>query len=372
MKKLFFPFFLAMFTLVFVACEKDDDPKELSATEAKVVLNSSSVSLETEFKEMENMAAMKALDKVSDMKLPFSAGEDDLFMVKQYVSELDEQPSVKLTAKKSEENKEFSQLVGTYTYDATNARWSIDANNPDDKIVVIFPTEGSSKNNATWTIYALETVKVVDDMDVNYEPTKIKMDLVIDDKKVLDFNLNAEWGEGSDPESMSYALEVPPYKDELSMSMSKSAAEFSRTFSKGGTSLASIGVGAVFEGMQEEDGEPIPSSMSGHIQYGAVKVEGSVDFEEIMKVILNPVKTDQEAALAEVNENIKITVSTYPGKEKIGIIQLDIIAGEEEPVQVIVFNDGTKERADKYLKSMMDQLEEIFDDVDDEEDDFFS
>ncbi len=369
MKKMILPIFLALFTLIFTACEKDKDEKELSKEEAQAMLTASAVSLEAENEAIENSEAVKALKKLSGMNLPFLEEQIDPFQIRAAVSDLGKSSEAKAVAKKSGDEKEFKDIVGTYTYDAATGSWSIAAGQPADKVIVVFPTEESSDNNATLTIHALETVEVKHGIFVVEELTNLKLDLVVNGTKVLNFHLAAKYGENSTPEKFSYTFEIPQYKDEFSLSVSESGLELDRVFSKENVSLISIGVKANVLGFGD-DGKPVPGELTGHIQLGTIKVEGKIDFKGIMEVVTLSGGKVFQSLTEKINEKIEIKISSYPGNEKIGMLELGTINHRPEPV--IVFNDGSKESMEKYLKSFIEELEKLLEGDEDEDDNLFS
>lgn len=372
MKKRILPLFIALFTLAFVACEKDEEQKELSKQEAKLALSAASVSVDSEMEEMQNHKALKSMQRLEDLDTPI--GTDFLFFsTQQLKGNLNESPIAVFKAnrkKTSGDQKTFADLVGTYTYNPTTENWDAQLADPNDKIILNFPTEGSTTNNATLTIHTWEQTEVTTKRDgitdTYFETSRFVADMTVDQEKVLDLNLNATWAENGEPKSIEYKLEVAPYTREISLSSTDGSAEFAVSFKKNEITLASFSITA----SMSEEGEPV--KVSGHVQYGTIKIKGEVDMAGIMASISTA--STPSKILEKMNENVNVEVLTYPENDKIGNIRIDLLEDQAELTPVIEFTDGSKEPAEEYLNSVIEQLQEFLKEFanNDDGDDLFS
>lgn len=368
MKKRILPLFIALFTLVFVACEKDEENKELTTEEAKLALTTASVSVEAEMTEMQNHQAVKAMESLENLGSPI--GTDFMLFSAQQVKSGLKNPveALKANKKKEGEQQTFAELVGTYTYNASVDKWEPQYGTPSDKIIFIFPTEGSTTNNAVWTIHNWEQTEITyQDWGMTYsymETTKLVSDILVNNEKVLDLNFTATWSTDGEPESIDYTFEATPYLQQINLRNSGENAEFAVYFKKSDVTLASFSLQATMGA----EGEP--SSISGHAQYGTIKVAGEVNFAG-MASLEETMVTSVEDFMAKLNEHIKVEVVTFPENQKIGDLQFDFVEGAMEPTVVIVFADGTKEPAEQYLDGILEQLEGLFGDFLEEEGDDF-
>ncbi|MCK4466552.1 MAG: hypothetical protein KAU83_12645, partial [Bacteroidales bacterium] len=130
----------------------------------------------------ENKATLDDLATIAeeDINMLFDGEALDIFMGLGDLMEISDTLGLSFSSKKSARTKltfrtfykagiplpddgpfDFQQKVGTYTWDAEHQGWVIQQNNPNDKIIIIFPSEGhlSTTNDVTLTFYAFEQVK---------------------------------------------------------------------------------------------------------------------------------------------------------------------------------------------------------------------
>ncbi len=151
--KIITPVIIALFVFVY-SCKKDEGPTVAESKETLKGLSSTVNSDLDQIFESEGMDAMGAMIDFFNMDDPLGL-DFELGLKKSTLPDMSFQPSdlVKRFGVPgiSDGGFSFDDLTGTYTWNPSVERWSVDAGNPSDKIVIIFPIEGYS-DNAVFTI----------------------------------------------------------------------------------------------------------------------------------------------------------------------------------------------------------------------------
>ncbi|MGC9374865.1 MAG: hypothetical protein ACP5DQ_07470 [Bacteroidales bacterium] len=371
MKKLF-AMMLMLASVLFFACSDDED-KTLSPDEAKAELEQVSTDMSTYMNEMKSSDGMVALDALVTKPYPFvvtkSANYTNVFKnIREYLlpaSYLDQKSNEKGVA---EEHFNFTDWVGTYTWNATDENWHIESNTPPDKIIIEYPTEGSQTNNATLTIHTYEDVEITETDEFGtftwYEPTTIIADIYVNDIKVVDISMTATWetsGESAgEPTSMDVSVYLTPFEFTVDFSNSGNNASVGASIIFDNSQLFSTGLSAFFEEPELDD---TPLTINGYLQFFNVRFNVSINAKTIEEIFEDmeeepyPYNTIEEL-VAALNKEFDANVSID------GVKAADIELAYDEATQAIdvvfVYSDGSTESALPYFESFATDLETFF------------
>ena len=154
MKTKLFLSMLAFAGILFITSCEDDSPAPLSKQEATTTLNTVStdyVTIRTEYENSQGATAQSSLDS----KIPFDAPSKAPSHAETIKNEIVKR--AKASGIKSGDGPyiyfNFSQYVGTWTYNSSTYSWT-HTSSPADKIVLIFPfTFNGTSKTATATYY---------------------------------------------------------------------------------------------------------------------------------------------------------------------------------------------------------------------------
>lgn len=368
MKKLF-TMMLMIASVLFFACSDDED-ETLSPEEAKAEMEQLSSDMSMYTNEMETSEGMEALNALMAKPYPFTDVKSNSYsgVLKDIHKFVLPKNYLKLESKEKgvaeEDRFNFELWVGTYDWDAVHEMWVPDFGNPSDKIIVNFPTEGSTTNNATLTIHNYTDVEITDGVYTWYEPTKIEADLYIGDIKVVDISMNASWATSGEtvgePSSIDASVYLIPFEFTADFSHSSTSASVDVTINYEESQIFSAGLSAAFE---TSDMDETPSNVSGYIQLLKVKVDASIDAKDIeeifeeMEAETSPYTTPEEI-VAAINAEIDAYV-TIDGV-KAADIELAINETTGEIDVLFVYSDGSSESAIPYFESFATDLEGFF------------
>ncbi|MFO7827613.1 MAG: hypothetical protein R6V23_03250 [Bacteroidales bacterium] len=370
MKKLF-AMMLMIASVLFFACSDDED-ETLSPEEAKAEMEQLSSDMSMYMDEMETSEGMEALDALMAKPYPFTDVKSNSYSgvlkdIQKYVLPTN---YLKLESKEKgvaeEDRFNFELWVGTYDWDAAHEMWVPDFGNPSDKIIVNFPTEGSTTNDATLTIHNYTDVEITETDDYGtytwYEPTNMVADLYIGDIKVVDISMDAEWvtsGEtAGEPTSIDASVYLIPFEFTANFDHTSTSASVDVAINYEESQIFSAGLSAVFE---TSDMDEAPVNVSGYIQLLKVRVDVSIDvkdLEEIMESMEEEYETPEEM-VAAINGEIDAYV-TIDGVKAADIELVYDETSEQMFDIVFVYSDGSTESAIPYFESFATDLEGFF------------
>jgi hypothetical protein len=252
---------------------------------------------------------------------------------------------------------DISDYYGTYTWDAADEAWDIDQNDPNNKVVFVFPSESveSTTNDATINIYDY-TEEYIEYMDGQYSewaivPTTIHADLLLDNVKYVEVEADADYNNYAEPTSVNGSIFLKPFTLEASLSVKSSSIDVDFAFKEGSTKIASAGLSLTFVDELYED----VSLAEGYLQYRDIKIAGDIDVATMDSY-------NEQPTVAQMNENINLALYNYPQGSKFA----DIVFGlneDEEMTAYIVYTDGTEVDAMPILEDLMGMLEDLLDDA---------
>jgi len=355
---------ISLIFLIWFGCKKDEGP---SVEQNKQTLDELVNVIGADLNELSDSEGVKAINTLMDLfELDDPIG--DIFK-SQAVSNEDASPpatvpttfmkqirsGLKSVVSSAGGGNGFDNLTGTYTWESSVMRWSVKAGDPPDRIIINFPTEGSSENNAVLTISDFEEEMFVDDwgygfLDTTYQPTKIVADLVVNDTRYIDLSFASSWSDSGIPASLNASLTIKPVTLSLNFSDNGALISVDASLSINESVAMSVNLEVEYTVETQEWGSvEVVSGISGFIHYATVKLAGGIDIEALENI-------EQEPTLEEINQYINLALYNYGDGSKIADIK--ITEGTEDIEIQLVFTDGSIEPADKYLGPVLDKIEE--------------
>lgn len=344
----------------FYSCNSDKKATE----DAKETINGAISEMDDDLaglSETQGMKSMEGFNACADVEDPFggsvkSAGDSDLSpseRIKQAFL-----PNLKKSVKSTSFN--FTSKVGKYTWNATTQGWDIQQNNPADKIIVEFPSEGqtSSDNDAIFTVSKYEETSFVDGYITEYQPTEIAADLKLDGVDVITIDYSAEYNTEGTPTSLSASVEMSPYSFSASMVDNGANAEADADISLSGSTIFGAGINATFTDDTKEE----PTKFDGYLTYRKIKLKGDVDLVELQNDI-DALMEDQSATeddmLKAINNNISLALHEVGGDKMADIKAVKSDGSDPDKLFDIVFKypDGTTEKVDEYADKISVNIE---------------
>jgi len=376
MKKLM-ALMLMMASVLFFACDKDDDDNKLSPEEAKEEITQLTTDMSTYITQMEEADGMVAFEELlglTEIDDPFTPGKSASSIsrfnkIKKYLTP---DSYVESTEKSALEGDrfDFNLWVGTYEWDAAHQMWVPDFGTPADKIIIHFPTEGSNTNNATLTIHNYVDTEIIEEDGMYtysyYQPTEVKADLFVNEIKLVDVNLMAEWDTYGDPKSIDASVYMIPFEFTVDFGMTTTAADVNVAIYYEDAKIFSAGAGATFQNSLEDE---LPININGYLQVLKVKFEIDVNVKAIEELFMgletgSTTITDTEDLVAAINEEIDAVVLV--DGDKAADIELAMVSTttSDMPFDIVfVYSDGSTESAIPYFEALGQDLGDFFYDL---------
>ena len=380
MKKLF-ALMLMMASVFFISCDEDTN-SELTTEEVKTELTNLNTEMSGYLEEMANSDGMEAMDILMAMPTPFTDEKSVSITsvipnIKNYL--LPVKPEKIKSA--DEEPFFFDDWVGTYTWNIEDEKWVPEFGVPTDKIILHFPTEGSTTNDAKITIHNYNEIEITAYDDeyqeyyTDYYPTEILADLYVNEIKIIEIDVEATWvteGDGAgEPSSLDLSVYLSPFTFTGNFDHTSSAASIDFAIKYNDERIFSAGVNATFENDDMDD----PLTVGGYIQLLNVKVEANADIKGLETIFTGLeeetfVFTTLDEIADAINEEIDAVVIIDGVKVadiEIADINLNALVEKEGlPFDVVfVYLDGTTESALPYFEGFVTDIEDFFSFLDD-------
>jgi hypothetical protein len=281
----------------------------------------------------------------------------------------------------------FDDVKGTYTYNIANNVWDFAANS--NQIVFKFPsTEAGTTNDATFAIYGLTTVTVVNN-EAEYEgdlPTALKADLTIGSTKHLEYNFSASYKSNGEPTLAETSLIIGAFKFSAKVVNNTSEVAVDYSMTKNSSNIIAFGAGATgnfsSEALGGENADDAVNTGSAYFQIMNVRFAGTVNVAALADA-LDAANTVQAEATA-LNSNVELVVFYADSKKKIADTEFykttttdswevcnydpetgewtDCYTEESDPYDIVdirlVFADGSKADLATYTEIGFEEVEE--------------
>lgn len=341
MKKLIFVSFIALFVLT--GCQNDEEEQtvDLTTEESKQLIDDSGASLSNDIVSLvesdgvnELIDLLNLLDEHDVMYARTSRKawtKERLEIIKQYFVE---GPVTKMGGKSS---NSLEDIKGLYIWNPDLGEFDVEAS---EIFIVQFPTEGSSTNNAEFSITNLEYAEIDQDL-----PETINAYLKVDDVIIVELDYDVDWSDNGTPKEAHVSLLLAPFRFEI---------DFVDVFAKSTSLLTSVlineevvisvDVDVSYESESKDD----PFLIEGFVQYRGLKIDGNVDAREIG---------------VDGNPNDFINLALYSDDAKIGdiifVLEEDM-DGTKDYIAYVEYSDGSTQNLEDVLAPVFEEIEEIF------------
>jgi hypothetical protein len=367
---------LMLVSVLFFACNNDEEKDPLTLEDAKTALNDLGTQMAADMDEMMNADGMKTIQLLNSLNDPFAPAPAKSNLRTSMLPNIEKYliPSLKKDLQKSATAVTgfvFDEWTGTYTWNNELGLWN-PSDSPNDMIILIFPSDSLNMdvNDAKLTIYNYQEEMFVDDqMYEYYQPTAISADLKVNNVLIVEISFTASWTAEGEPETLNTSVYLNPFtfSGGLIVGTTSGAADFAINYNS--NKLLSTGIDATFTDATKD----ILKQISGYIQYKEVKVSASINVSNIMAIFqeleTNPsAYATPEELINAINDEINAKI-TKDGA-LVAKIELVLATGmdSEFPVDIVlVFSDGTTEPAQPYfvefassIEGFLDYLDEYF------------
>lgn len=334
MKKLLFCAFLALPTL-FLACSKDDVAKDLTKDEAVAQIQATNADLKKEIADVKTNKGVEAIVTLSELAEVglFPEAVTQLASAEGMMNAVSTRSNpYKSVLKSSKSSFDFNSKTGKYTY--TKGQFVPDRS-VTDKIVILFPTEGSTNNNAELVISSFEDQYVASTDE--YFPIKIEAELKVNNATVLKISYKAALGkfaslgkEATGVASFDLVVTLLPYTLVSNQTLSVSTEAYSvkdNSVLKNGSKML-ISTGRDLVGTIDKSTGDLTYRGNAYLQISSLKLVGSISYSDNL---------NQKDPIANLASKIDLNLYKYPEGNRIGKI---LIQKNAEPM--IEYCDGTK------------------------------
>lgn len=359
--KKIFAMMLTLSALFFIACE-DDEIAEMSVEDIKTTIHNMDDNMQSDLDAILEAEGYLGITDLSNMPDPFEQVTKST-KPNGVISNIKESLIPYASAEKSvgEEPFDFDQYVGTYTWMPDLERWNIDLQTQTDYIIINFPLEGSTTNNATLTIYAYTEEQFYDSylQEYYYEPTRIQADLFIDKMEYIDLDATMEYDSEAYPTLIDIEVYLVPFTFDFYMEESTTTVTVDGSIKLEGITIVGAGITAkeyagtddLYEGLE---------TLSGYLRYRIVKITGEADMYDLNKFDETQYETEEEA-LSALNALVDMKIVHAVTGQHFADIELVMrTVGTEKVLGIdIVYPDGTTEDAMPIITAMGAKMEEF-------------
>ncbi len=239
----------------------------------------------------------------------------------------------------NEEPADFVENKGVY-------EWNFDLEDfekteESDFIIIHFPTEGSTTNNAKFRLTEFTVVEI----DFEELPTSIKADLTIDEDPlveedpIIDLVFAVNYDTNGNPETADISLDVIPFALEVDFDDTEtSTTSLAVTLLLEGENLVGVDVDVEFDTADKLE----PVFIEGYVQYLRLKILGDIN-------LTFNIDTDDPNDFV----NLELLIS----EEKAGDIVYD------EDLAYVQYSDGSRELLEEILQPVIDEIDQVIEDI---------
>ena len=251
----------------------------------------------------------------------------------------------------SSDNFDFSASTGTYTWDNSMQDWTKDLGNPNDKIILLFPTDSTnaSVNNGKLTInnYSEQLITDPNTLDSTYVPTRLVADLYVDNIEYANVDYTGTFNSDGVPVAVNLNLYVKPYTLALVFNNQQTTVTINLQITKDGAPSAILAINGTITFVDASQQEL--KTVAGSITFEDLGLSGNVNVQALNAL--------DSATTAQLNDNIHLAI-LYQGA-KIG--DLLFITGDiDQSVAVIKFKDGSTQPAEDYFQPLINRINDEF------------
>ena len=326
----------------------NEGPESMSASEAKAAFSEVNTNLSASLDELSGNTGFEALNSftgITNSTSPFGkvAPHKPKEVRRQIEKTLAAIRSRLVSSASNEriagdEPFNYNEKKGVYTYNFQTESFSRTADS--DIIKILYPTEGSTTNNAEFRLSAYQEIATPNG-DEAYSPTLIDATVLVDGIVQGELDLTAQYGTDGQTIYAKFSVSLIPYTFDLTLDdRNSSTSSVSESLSKSGKTLIGFEVKATYNSSVKSD-ENI-SKVSGYIQLMSIKFVFSVEAEDL-------------ADANDITDIVRVSIK-IDGKNAGKIVfEMDETTGE--PVPYVKYNDGSQELLSSVLEDLIIQLD---------------
>ncbi|HOX82967.1 MAG TPA: hypothetical protein PLJ60_06870 [Chryseolinea sp.] len=250
----------------------------------------------------------------------------------------------------NDEAFDFQANQGVYEWNPELGEAGAFEKTGDSEIIeILFPTEGSTTNNAALQLTEYSEVEVYDEEwdEYSYQPELLTAFLFVNDVKVVSLHLESAWDELGFPLTVDITLSIDEFTLDIAFDDSGAkSSSLSISFLRNTEVLVATSITVKYDD-DSKSGESL-NSIEGFVQVKNLKLQGDINIKA--------------ADATEVNWNDIINLALYSDNKKLG----DVVFVEDdgEFIAYLQYADGTKEKLDTILQPVLDELDELESELD--------
>jgi len=243
---------------------------------------------------------------------------------------------------------DFQAAWGVYTFNPATEEFE-QTNQEVQYVEYLFPTEGSTTNNASLRINDYDETSFEDDggfgfTDTYYVPTLLDVTLSVDGTEVMAVDFTATWVDEETPSTLQASMTLVPYTVAVDFDdAGNTSTKITQSMLVNNETLLAVGVDVTFKSSAKEE----PSQVDGFVQYRNIKIQGNADVAVL----------EETESVEDLNAALDLTMLL--NDQKMGDIVIEEDANEEIGL-FLLLSDGTKRDL------VTDVLEPIIESIEDE------
>ena len=318
--------------LVLSSCNDDDSPAGsglISKEEAKAVIgnfNGDAVEDLQGLAEVDGMEAIKDLFDLTSTDDPFGRMQQDKQQVKAFFQKhgrkfrsIFSSPAARTAG--GSEPFDFEANAGVYSWNPElGEAGEFELTDESEDIIIEFPIEGSTVNNASLKLTDYAEVEVFNEEfeEFEYLPTILEAELFVGAAKTAALSLEAEWDEAGFPLDAAIYFEVAPYSLIISIDVS-AATSSTLAVSLRHNNEVLLATSVKVNYTDASKSEESLKNLEGYVQFRNLKIQGTVNVEA--------------ATGEDVNWNDIIKLGLYSDTKKLA----DIVFEQEDEEGLIPY-----------------------------------
>lgn len=325
----------------------NDGPESMSASDAKSAFSAVNTNLSASLDELADNTGFEALNSftgITNSTSPFGKiapdkPKDVRKQIKMTLAAIRSRlvSSASTARIAGDEPFDYNAKKGIYTYNFQTESFS--RTGDSDIIKILFPTEGSTTNNAEFRLSAYQEVATPNG-DELYSPTLVDATVLVDGVVQAEVDLTAQYGADGQAVYANFSVSLTPYTFNLTLDdRNSSTSSVSESLSKAGKILIGFELKATYNSSLKSD-ENI-SKVNGNVQLMNIKFVFSVEAEDLQNA-------------DDISDIIQIGIK-IDGKSAGKIVfEMDDTTGE--PVPFVQYKDGSKELLSSVFEDLIVQL----------------
>ncbi len=343
-------FFLLSCSFLLVSCSDEESGLDNPSAEINAIASDMNADVVTLVQSEGVDGAMTLFDLVDNSShfgriAPYQMDDNQAFVTNQ-IGQISYSFTTGIARLLNEEPADFTENKGVYEWNFTLE--DFEKVDESDFIVIHFPTEESTTNNAKFELTEFKVVEI----DFDELPTSIKAALYVDEELVIDLDLAVNYDSEGNPEDANISLDVIPFALQITFDDTQTTtSSLAVTLLLEGENLVGVDVDVEFDSEEKLE----PTSISGEVSYKTLRIVGSVSDDEMDSSV-------------DSDPNDYIDLELFIGADKAGDIVFvyeeitDEFGTYEDYVPYVQYADGSQEKLEDILQPVIDEIEAALED----------